>query len=285
MVIQSNKICHNTNIKRRAAMTDQKYTIKVLDKVFKIIALFNKKNTRLTVQEISERLGYNKTSTYRIIRNLEEVAYLERVSGTQDYKLGFALHHIGTLAESYGPLLSVAHPLLTELAESCDETVHLAVLQDGQPLYIDKIESKSRVLHIQSRVGSKLPGHCSGVGKVLLAFLDAKKVNNIVAKWGLRKCTKNTITDALKLSEELEQIRQNGYAIDNEEIEYGLKCIAAPICDKDGVVIAAASISAPKERVDQELSNFKSKIIETTKAIGIEYEKKIKSPSSFQKYS
>lgn len=258
------------------------YTIKVLDKVFKILGLYDDKQKKFTIQEISDRLGFNKSSTYRIIRNLEKVAYLERISGTQYYKLGFGLYYIGTNSESYGPILTAARPLLTMLNDSCGETVHLAVLNQGQPLYIDKIESSNRVLQIRSRVGSKLPGHCSGVGKVLLAFVDKKELAEVMEEWGFTKFTDNTITDAALFAEELKKIRRQGYAIDNEEIEYGLKCIAAPIFDSGGNVIAAASISTTKERFKSEFENFKTMILDTTRNISLKYQEIMKHPSSFR---
>lgn len=257
------------------------YTIKVLDKVFNILGLYDDKQKKFTIQEISDRLGYNKSSTYRIIRNLEKVAYLERIPGTQYYKLGFGLYYLGTNSESYGPILTSARPLLTRLNDLCGETVHLAVLHQGQPLYVDKIESSERVLQIRSRVGSKLPGHCSGVGKMLLAFADKRKLAEVIAEWGFTKFTDNTITDTTLFTEELKKIRQQGYSIDNEEIEYGLKCIAAPIFDSGGNVIAAASISTTKERFKSEFKNFKTMILETTKNISSKYQEIIKHPSSF----
>ena len=260
---------------------DSTYTIKVLDKVFNILSLYDEKQKKFTIQEISDRLGYNKSSTYRIIRNLERVAYLERIPGTQYYKLGFGLHYLGMNSESYGPILTAARPLLTKLNDSCGETVHLAVLHQGQPLYIDKIESSERVLQIRSRIGSKLPGHCSGVGKTLLAFLDEKTVAEALDEWGLAKFTDNTITDADLFADELKKIRKKGYAIDNEEIEYGLKCIAAPIFDGGGNVIAAASISTTKERFKSEYKSFKAMILDATRKISGEYQKIMEHPSSF----
>ncbi len=262
-------------------VTESTYTIKVLDKVFKILGLYDDKQKKFTVQEISDRLGYNKSSTYRIIRNLEKVAYLERIPRTQYYKLGFGLYYLGTNSESYGPILAAARPLLTRLNDLCGETAHLAVLHQGQPLYIDKIESSERVLQIRSRVGSKLPGHCSGVGKMLLAFLDDKKLAEVIEEWGFAKFTDNTITDGALFRRELKKIREQGYAIDNEEIEYGLKCIAAPVFDSGGQVIAAASISTTKERFNSEFESFKSMILETTRNIGLQYQGIMKHPSSF----
>lgn len=244
-----------------------KYRIKVLDKTFRILELFLERNQELTAKEIAALAGCNKSSAYRILRNLEDAAYLEKDPKTQKYRVGFGIYCLGAVAESYGQIRSVARPILEDLSARCDETVHLAVLQDGQALYIDKIESKKRVLRIISRVGAKLPGHCSGVGKMLLSSLDRGELDKIIDEWGLPALTENTITDREGLVEELEKIRKDGMAVDREEIEKGLKCIAAPVRNPKGETVAAVSISAPKERFDHEVSNYQALIRKATEEI------------------
>lgn len=236
--------------------TYDKYRIKVLEKAFRILGLFDEKGKALSVKEISEQLSYNKSSSLRIIRNLEEFAYLERVSGTQTYKLGFGLYNLGQLAESYVGLRKAAHAHLEQLCNDCGETVHLAVFHNNQALYIDKIESQTRALRIISTVGTSLPCHCSGVGKVLLSSLTEDQLEKVVDEWGFTPFTSNTITHKEDLARELEMIRRQGYAFDNEEIEYGLKCIAAPVVDGRGKVVAAVSVSGPKERVGHHLDHI-----------------------------
>lgn len=244
--------------------TYETYRVKVLEKTFNILGLFDKRGKTLTVKEIREKLAYNKSSTLRLIRNLEEAAFLERVEGTQTYKLGFGIYCLGQLAESYGHIRTAAKPFVEELCRKCGETVHLAVMHNGQALYIDKIESEKRALRIMSRVGSSLNCHCSGVGKVLLAALSDKQLNNVVEEWGLPKETEHTITDRARLDKELKKIREAGYAIDDEEIEYGLKCVAAPIKDADGKTVAAVSVSGPKERMESDLENYIAKVKEAS---------------------
>jgi len=243
--------------------TYDKYRVKVLEKAFRIMALFDEKGKTLSVKEISEQLAYNKSSTLRVIRNLEEVAYLQRVPGTQRYKLGFGIFNLGQLAESYAELRHVAHPYLERLCEDCDETVHLAVLHNNQALYIDKIESNTRALRIISAVGTSLPCHCSGVGKILLASLNQSQLGKVIDEWGLPQFTSHTKTRQEDLATELETVRNNGYAIDNEEIEYGLKCVAGPIVDSQKKVIAAVSISGPKERVEHNLDQIFNHVVKS----------------------
>ncbi len=234
----------------------EKYRVKVLEKAFLLLAQFKEFGMSLSVKELSESLGYNKTSTLRLIRNLEEFAYLERVEGTQRYKLGFGIYCLGQLAESYEFIRKVARPFLNELCDLCEETVHLAVLKNGQALYIDKIESQNKALRIISEVGTSLPCHSSGLGKILLSALDDDQVDRVIEEWGFQKFTENTIVDECHLLEELNKIREQGYGTDNEEIEYGLKCVAAPIFDKQGNVVAAVSVSGPKERMDHNFNMY-----------------------------
>lgn len=244
-----------------------KYRIKVLEKTFRILDLFLENNEGLTAKEISDLAGFNKSSAYRILRNLEDAAYLEKDPKTQRYRVGFGIYCLGAVAESYSHIRSVARPVLERLSARCDETVHLAVLQDGQALYIDKIESRNRVLRIISRVGAKLPGHCSGVGKMLLSSLELHELDRIIDEWGLPALTENTITDRDRLVSELEKIREEGYSVDREEIEKGLKCLAVPVRNGRGAMVAAVSISAPKERFEQEESNYRKLLDQASEEI------------------
>lgn len=239
-----------------------KYKIKVLDKAFKILELFNKKGRELTVTQIHGLLGLNKASTFRILKNLEDAGYLEKDPDTLKYKLGLRVYYLGSLAEPHTTIKKIARPLLEKLNEQCNETIHLAVLHHGQALYLDKIEG-NKTIRVITRVGTALPAHCSGVGKVLLAALSEKTLDEIVRERGLPRFTNNTITDLSALKTELAKIRKREYAIDNEEIEEGLKCAAAPLRDSEDKVVAAISISVPRERFDKETSGFISMVKKT----------------------
>ena len=226
-----------------------RYRIKVLEKALAVLELFGEQGTELTVTEIGERLGIHKTTAFRIVTVLDEANYLEKADGSMKYRLGFKLLHLGSLVEGGTELKRRARPILEKLKQECDETVHLVVLNKGEALYLDKIEGLKTV-RVVSRVGMTLPAHCSGVGKVLLAHLPDDRVESIVRAKGLKRFTPNTITERDALRAELRRIRERGYALDNEEIEIGLKCVAAPISDGSGTVIGALSISGPAFRFD-----------------------------------
>lgn len=223
------------------------YKVKVLEKTLRILDLFDEKGKELTPTEIGESLKLNKSSVFRIVNILTEAGYLEKNVANAKYRLGFKLYYLGSLVQGGSEIRNIARPFLEELKNQCDETVHLVVLDQGEALYLDKLEGE-KAIRVVSKVGWRLPAHCSGVGKVLLAFLSDKEVTRIIHARGLKRFTNNTITDIEALRAELSRIRKLGYAIDNEEIEVGLKCVAAPLmCSKDEA-IAAISISGPLGR-------------------------------------
>jgi IclR family transcriptional regulator, KDG regulon repressor len=233
---------------------DQKYKIKVLEKALRVLELFGEEDTELTATEIQGLLNLNKTSTFRIIKNLEEFGYLERDPANLKYRLGIKIYYLGSLVKPYVNLRKAAKPLLEEMNRQCEETVHLAVLSKGESLYLEKFEGK-KTIRVMTRRGVKLPAHCSGVGKVLLAGLGSEDVSEIVKQRGLKKFTGNTITSLDELSRELERVRSRGYAVDNEEIEDGLMCAAAPVLMGERSV-AAISVSMPKDRFGENESVF-----------------------------
>lgn len=226
-----------------------RYRIKVLEKALAALELFDQPGLELTAAEIARRLGTSKATAFRILSVLEDASYLERVREAGGYRLGYMLHRLGSLVEGSAVIQRRVRPFLEELKQQCDETVHLVVLHKGEALYLDKIEGR-KAIRVVSRIGMTLPAHCSGVGKALLAYLPEDEVEEIIRAKGLERFTPNTITDREALAAELRLVRRNGYAVDNEEIELGLKCVAAPVRDASGCVVAAVSISGPKFRFD-----------------------------------
>ena len=243
-----------------------KYKIKVLDKALKVLELFDERGKELTVTEINDHLKFNKVSTFRIVKNLEDAGYLEKDADTLKYKLGLKVYYLGSFAEPHSAIRKITRSFLEKLNDRCDETVHLAVLNKGEALYIDKIEG-NKTIRVITRIGTKLPAHCSGVGKTLLAALPEDALEQIIKEKGLPRFTNNTITELKALKAELTKVRKQGYAIDNEEIEEGLKCAAAPVRDSEGNVVAAISVSVPKERFDKEVFTYISQVKETSQKV------------------
>jgi DNA-binding IclR family transcriptional regulator len=166
------------------------------------------------------------------------------------YHLGLRLWELGNHAVARLELPGPAMPALHQLSADTAETAHLAVLDDHDVLYIAKVESK-RPLRIPSQVGRRLPPHCTAIGKTLLAWLPSADLDRFIRARGLERFTPHTICDPDVLRSELMLIRQRGYALDREELEQGLRCVAAPIRDRSAQVTAAISLAGPSVRVNE----------------------------------
>jgi DNA-binding IclR family transcriptional regulator len=159
--------------------------------------------------------------------------------------------------------------LLEALRNDCKETVHLTILDRMEVVYLEKLEGLLPIGFMSSRVGGRAPAYCTGVGKALLAYEAPDEVRSFYSKHGLQRHTANTIVDVEKLMAELSEVRDRGFAVDNEEHEIGVKCIAAPIRDHQGKVVGAISVSGPVQRMDEKIAqmNLVGKVINTSKEI------------------
>jgi DNA-binding IclR family transcriptional regulator len=198
--------------------------------------------------ELADRLKLHKSTVHRLVMILESYRMVERNPQTGRYHLGLRLFELGTIAVSSFNIRERARGHLRRLVFEVDETVHLCVLDSGEVLYLEKMEP-SRSVRMASRIGRRNPVHCTAVGKALLARLPDSEVDEILRQRGLQRLTPNTITTPAALRGELAVVRERGYAVDNEEVEEGVRCVAAAILDHGGRPIAAISISAPAFRL------------------------------------
>ncbi|SHF54867.1 transcriptional regulator, IclR family [Desulforamulus putei DSM 12395] len=248
-------------------MLTEKVPIRSIAKALMVIEYLASCQTEVPLSNISSKLKMSKSTVHGILSTLKQYGYIEQSSFTGNYKLGIRFFELGRIVASTWDVRAVSGPYIQKLLERTGETVHLVVLDKGEVLYIDKRES-NQSLRIVSEIGSRLPAHCTGVGKVLLAYLPKLEMQRIITTKGLPQYTKNTITDPLKLEEELKAIRERGYAYDIEEIMENLSCIAAPIFDYSGKAIAAISISGPSTRFTAvRLEEIKPILIETAAEI------------------
>jgi IclR family transcriptional regulator, KDG regulon repressor len=217
---------------------------KILAKGLDILEELAQSNAGMTVVELADSIGIHKTSVYRYINTLLEGGYVQN-DGEGRYQLGNKILELGSQKLRQMPLRETAHPFLIELNAQTEMTVHLCVLDGHNVVYIDKIESH-RTLPIMSRIGSRAPVYCTAVGKALLSGLPTDQVVSILKGMDLEKRTPKTITDPIKLLEEIKRTAERGYAIDNEEHEPGIKCFAAPIRGYGGDVVGAISITGLK---------------------------------------
>ena len=247
--------------------TNPNYPIKVLNKTFSILEVLLQQGSAMNMTEISKKLGLYPSTTHRILDTLKHWGYVEQEPNNQEYQLGLKVLELGMAKLQQIDLVREATPYLKELVNQCNETTHLGVLEGGDILYLAKVES-SQTIRMCSYVGKRAPLHCTALGKVLLAFLPEEERNKILEQKGLPRLTENTITDRNKLEKELSKIQKQGFALDQEENEKDVQCIAAPIRNYRGRVIAAVSISGPAFRIDEKVqNNLKVALIETSKEV------------------
>jgi IclR family KDG regulon transcriptional repressor len=205
----------------------------------------------------------NKSTVYRFLASLKELGFVRQDPETERYSLTLKLFEIGMSVLDRLELWREADPVLKEVALLTGETVHLATLDDTTLVYLGKIESiKTLRVSMMSRVGQTAPTHCTGVGKTLLAHLPPSRLTEILARERLVRYTPKTLTRRADLDRELASIREKGYAIDDEEHETGVRCMAAPVRDNKGMVCAAVSVSVPTVRFpDKEIPHYRDIII------------------------
>ncbi|WP_338471194.1 IclR family transcriptional regulator [Niallia sp. XMNu-256] len=216
-----------------------------------ILELFVGTYPELSIKEISDYLGLSKSTVHGLIKTLEHRGYLQQNPENQKYQLGIKLLQLGNFVSKQLDVGNIAKPIIRKLVEELHETVHLTIFEGDEIIYIEKLEGP-RALTIYSQIGKRAPVYCTGVGKSILAHLSEDEVDRLLLKADLKPFTEFTLTDIEQIKNHLASVREQGYAIDDEEIEVGLKCIAAPIFNHEGKVVSSISCAAPKTRLDEE---------------------------------
>jgi len=223
------------------------YTNKSLVKALTILDLFDNSLQNLSQKEIADKLGSTSSAVYPILFTLEKYGYLERSKKDKRYSIGLTFLRKGSLVLKKLDIRNCAQPFLEQLMLSFNENVHLAILDGGKVMYIDRKEA-GQSLMIRSYIGKKVPANCTALGKAMIAFLEEQELEAFLEKEELVRMTENSIVDANDLKSELEKVRSDGYAIEIEEFQKGGICIAAPVRNHQENVVAAISISIPKSR-------------------------------------
>ncbi len=219
--------------------------IQSLARGLKILNMLGPSRNGMGTTELATRLSIDKSSASRLLRTLANYGFVEQDLLTARYTLGPQLVTLGQHLLNRITLRDHARPYLRELVDKTGECAHLAILAQRQALYIDQVES-SAALRVESEIGTLSPLHCTALGKILLAF----GLSRIPEE--LRPFTRRTITDRSTLEAQMAQIRQRGYAIDDEEYNYGVRCVAAPVYDHKRALAGAIGISGPAGRVTLE---------------------------------
>ena len=228
-----------------------KYYLKTIGDAFNILRALGEEGRPMGVADLSAREGYGRSKVHRLLDTLRYEGWVDQDPVTRKYSLGSAVLELARSKLKSTDLIKVVEPYLAEMVRKCDETGHLAVLDHNQVLYLDKKEAP-QAIGIISSIGERMPLHCTALGKILLAGLDSKACKRVIDSAGLKPYTPHSIVDYQELVEELDQIRQQGFAEDNEEVLVGMYCLAAPIKNHMGRVEAAVSVSVPVYRLTTE---------------------------------
>src|SRR5690625_253937 len=218
-------------------------------KLFKILESVAEHEGGLGVTELANKLDISKSTIYRFVATLEEEGYLKKNESTQQYQFGLGMFELASKVVNQKNWISDIHPYLVDLKDKVQETVHLGVEDNGEVVYIDKVDC-DRSVRMYSKVGRRSPLYCTGIGKAILAHLSEEQKVQISQQFEFHPYTDHTITNVDDLQMELKKIRAQGYSFDMEEHELGVKCTAAPIFNYKGDVIGAISIAGPSSRID-----------------------------------
>lgn len=216
-------------------------------RAFKILYCFDEQHPEMTIGEISKRTGISHATIHRFMSTMEEIGAVAR-NNNDRFQLGMLIADLGGRILQSHVLSNIVQPYIDPIVKKYDETVHVAILTSDLVSYIGKGES-TRSLKIGTHIGKQLSAYCSGVGKVLLSGLSDEAIQAYISRTNFKQLTHRTITNTNALCLEIQKVRQQGYAVDDEEAEEGLRCVAVPIYDFNNRIMASMSISGPTARL------------------------------------
>jgi DNA-binding IclR family transcriptional regulator len=239
-----------------------------IGKAFQVIEAMASQGGPLRLQEIAQKTGMPASTALRFLTTLKEYGYVDQVPETAQYFLTMKFCRIGNLVSRQIQIRDIVRPFLAQLSRDFEESVSLAIEQNFHVVYVDVVDGPDHMLQTLQRIGKIAPLHGTGVGKCLLLGFDEARLEELVKKQGLPALTPHTIHSLQDLKRELETVRRQGWAIDNEECEIGARCVAAPIRDYTGRIVAAISTSGPVFRMTEEKMEYmKIRITQAAKEI------------------
>ncbi len=227
------------------------YVIQSVDHAVDLLEQFQGDLDELGVTELSRRMNLHKNNVFRLLATLESRNYIQQNSATGDYRLGLKTLELGQIFIKQQWLLRQSRPVLEALVKECNETSYISVFKDHQTVCVDTVETDHAVRVFQ-RVGTRLPAYCTAAGKILLASMTTGELDSYISGRDLKKYTPNTITDREMLNRHLYEVADQGFAMDDEEHDNGVRSISSPLRDYTRRLIGAVSISAPSNRFSYE---------------------------------
>jgi IclR family acetate operon transcriptional repressor len=225
-------------------------SVRALDKALGVLEILSQIDGDIDLGVLAGQVRLPKSTLLRLLTTLRRHDFVQQDPLTRRYRLGWALIYLGRAASKVFDLAKIVRPHLELLAAETGETASLVQLGGNRAVYVDQVASNSMIRGVP-QIGASLELHCTASGKILLSSLREERIDQLLRESPLQKRTEKTITDPGELKEELQRIHRLGYALDDEEMEIGGRCIAAPVTDRDGHVVAAFSITGPTSRIKQ----------------------------------
>ena len=229
-------------------------TIQSVERAFNLLEVLARHPEGIGVTDLARKVGLNKTTAYRLLATMQGLGYVRRSQAGSNYTLGWRIADLASFLLEGTELIFIAREPLRKLSRLTREAVHLGVLEGNEVVYVSKIESPQPI-RIASRVGGRMPVHCTALGKSILSHLPRRRAEEILRRGPLTQRTALTKTDPKLILQDLDEIRDRGHALDAGENEKGILCIGAPIFDNSGTPVAAVSISGPGFRLTEDVVN------------------------------
>lgn len=229
----------------------EKTTIQVIDRLVSLLDALSRYQDPVSLKELAIVTGLHPSTAHRILNDLVTTRFVDRADGG-NYRLGMRLLELGNVVKSRLNVREAAIEFMRTLHRQTQQTINLSVRQGDEIVYIDRAFSERSGMQVVRAIGGRAPLHLTSTGKLFLSLDEPKAIRAYTTRTGLAGHNKNSITDLAKLEKELAEVRANGYARDNEELELGVRCMAAGIRDDSGKMIAGLSISAPADRLQEE---------------------------------
>jgi DNA-binding IclR family transcriptional regulator len=248
------------------------YVIQSVTNALNLLEEFKEDRDELGVTELSKRLSLHKNNVFRLLATLESKGYIEQNKATENYRLGVKSLELGqTFIKQLG-LVRQAKPFMREIVEKCNEMAYIGVIRQDSVVYLD-VEEANQTVKVASRVGWRLPIHCTAIGKAQIAFASEEELAKLGILDNMERFTPNTIIEKGEFIKHLKEVVIQGYALDNEEYNLGVRCVGVPLKDYTGRVVGGISVSGPSFRINDEI--LKKEIIPLVREAGEKVSKRL----------
>lgn len=224
--------------------------VQSIDRAVAILECFSVDKRELKLSEIANMLDLNKSTVHGLLNTLKYHRFIDQDEVTQKYRLGIRFMIYGDIVKNSMDITTFACPIIERICAKIQETVHIAMLDGFDIVYIGKKECNN-LIKSTTKIGARIPAYITADGKIILSYLEKSKVKELLPR-SIKKLTPNTVTDKQKLMEILSQAKEKGYATDYEETVQGLVCVAAPIFDHNGIVRYSLSVTGPTVRMGED---------------------------------